>query len=991
MPNTRVFKPSFSGGEISPEMFGRIDDAKYGNGAALLQNLVATALGPCEKRPGFEFVAPTKGNGIARLIPFTYSTSQTMVLEIGEHYFRFHTLGETLLYTTPQRAWFHQGAAAFTVASPTVVSQTAHNLITGDQVIFTSTGGVTYPFPVDPNAQYFVTVIDADHYNISLTSGGPFVNVSVAASGGTIYGSKVWMPGELCSSGGTVYYCYAPFHEAATVPADPSTVPSSFYLEPSNLTYEVPNSYAAADIFDIHYVQSNDVVTLVHPSYPPSELKRLGATEWTFLAIDFSALLPPPANASVTPHPGFKAKIMLIDGLTPSKITTETNHTLAMGDPVYVQDLGPTFDGFYIVDKVPLDTTGALIPNELYLVDLNGNMFHHATTFTGGPTIQYGSQIFNITNFYAVTAIATDSIQESAISNEASALNNLNVTGSYNTITWNAVPNAFRYYIYKKLNGLYGYIGEVPAGTLTFSDNNIAPDFSITPPTYDPVFQAPLDYPDAVTYFQQRRAFAGTNEKPQNLWMSKTGTESDFSYSLPIKDTDRIAIGVAARQSSTIRHLVPLNQLMLMTDQSEISVSPQNTDTITPSTIAARPQSYIGSSNVQPTVVNNSLVFAANRGGHVREMGYRWELGGYLTGDISLRAAHLFDNLTIVDQTFMKAPYQVVWFVSSNGNLLGLTYIPEEQIGAWHHHTTDGVFESVACVAEGVEDRLYAVIRRQVNDATVRYIERMSTRNFDQLEDCFYVDAGAIITGSNVSGTTLTATLLHAPPIWRGTWLFDATTPIFAYPAKTDVGSVIVMTGSDGNEYSFTIWDVPSAFTAMTAPVVVVPVGVTIPPSTTWSVSRPSLSGLDWLEGKTVSILSDGAVVPPQVVTGGKITLERPGNKVIVGLPFTAAAETLPLVLQIDAMGQGRQKNINKVWIKVYRSSGIFAGPSGSDLVEYRQRTLEPYGSPPGLITDEVEIVIPPSWQDSGQIYIEQLDPLPLTIVGLTIQTAAGG
>ena len=43
------------------------------------------------------------------------------------------------------------------------------------------------------------------------------------------------------------------------------------------------------------------------------------------------------------------------------------------------------------------------------------------------------------------------------------------------------------------------------------------------------------------------------------------------------------------------------------------------------------------------------------------------------------------------------------------------------------------------------------------------------------------------------------------------------------------------------------------------------------------------------------------------------------------------------------------------------------------------------------MITDEVQIEIPASWNDSGQVYIEQTDPLPLTIVGLTIEAATGG
>jgi hypothetical protein len=63
--------------------------------------------------------------------------------------------------------------------------------------------------------------------------------------------------------------------------------------------------------------------------------------------------------------------------------------------------------------------------------------------------------------------------------------------------------------------------------------------------------------------------------------------------------------------------------------------------------------------------------------------------------------------MTIADQAYMKSPWPVVWFVSSSGNLLGLTYIPEEQVGASHHHDTAGTFESIACVAEGVYDALY--------------------------------------------------------------------------------------------------------------------------------------------------------------------------------------------------------------------------------------------------------------------------------------------
>jgi hypothetical protein len=98
MPTTRTFNRSFAGGELSPEMFGRIDDQKFQTGAAKMRNFIALPQGPAVNRPGTKFVREVKYSAKkTRLISFTYSTTQTMILEFGDGYIRFHTQGETLL------------------------------------------------------------------------------------------------------------------------------------------------------------------------------------------------------------------------------------------------------------------------------------------------------------------------------------------------------------------------------------------------------------------------------------------------------------------------------------------------------------------------------------------------------------------------------------------------------------------------------------------------------------------------------------------------------------------------------------------------------------------------------------------------------------------------------------------------------------------------------------------------------------------------------
>lgn len=676
MATIRTLQRSFGGGELSPEMFGRIDDSKYQTGLATCRNFVVKPQGPAENRAGFEFVREVKDSTRkVRLIPFTYSTTQTMVIEMGAGYFRFHTNGGTLL----------NGA----------------------------------------------------------------------------------------------------------------------------VPYEIANPYAEADLFDIHYVQSADVLTLVHPTYAPRELRRLGATNWSLTTVNFTPALTAPGSVTATS---------------------------------------------------------------------NGK----------GSDYSYS---------YVVTAVDSDGVVESVASAAATCSNNLFTTGGANTITWAAVTGAARYSVYKQSGGLYGYIGQT--ATLSLVDDNIAADLSKTPPVYDSVFGGAGDYPGAVSYFEQRRGFAGTVNKPQNIWMTRSGTESAMSYSLPIRDDDRIAFRVAAREANTIRHIVPLTELLLLTSSAEWRVTSVNSDAITPNTISVRPQSYVGASNVQPAIINNTLLYCAARGGHVRETAYNWQANGFVTGDLSLRATHLFDSFDVLDMAYAKAPQPLVWFVSSSGKLLGLTYVPEQQIGAWHQHDTAGAFESCAVVAEGSEDRLYVVVRRTINGSQVRYIERMASRQFVAQADAYFVDCGLTYSG----------------------------------------------------------------------------------------VPADEIIGLDHLEGETVSILADGAVHPQRVVTGGKVALDVAASVVHVGLPITADLYTLPLAAQVDgSFGQGRYKNVNKSWLRVYRSSGIFVGPTADKLTEAKQRTIEAYGEPPALKSEEIQVLMSPSWGDSGQVFVRQADPLPLTVVSLTTE-----
>jgi hypothetical protein len=949
MPNTRTFNRSFAGGELSPEMFGRIDDVKYQTGAAKISNMIATAQGPVVRRPGTKFVRGTKNNGVARLIPFTFNTTQTMVIEIGVDgaspytgYIRFHTNGGTLL-----------------------------------------------------------------------TDGGVAAGPSNAWSGATNYDQ-----GATVSYGADWYYCiqYTDLFQPPTdpaywypMPAATTDIPDTELIPPDQTAagasvLEIPHPYAAADLFAIHYVQSGDIVTLVHKNYAPRELKRVSSTTWTLNTISFAPALAAP-NATGT---GFSfgntvVHISAVNAANPCTVTTASPHYYGNGDPVRILEVtggSISVNGYWIAANTNVN------PSLMNLRDPASGVL----LSTAGSTPAYGVTSAVVTYAtrggsegiwsYKVTAVDANGVQ-SLPSAYLDAEINLNVTGSFVTVQFEGVTGAASYNIYKKpgtgasANGSYGYIGNIPhdgSALYVFTDDNIAPDLGKTIPIQDTVFASAGNYPGAVSYYEQRRIFAGTTNEPQSLWMTRSNTESDMSYSIPTVDTDRIEIKVAAREANTIRHIVPLSQLVLLTQAAEWRVTSVNSDALTPTSISVRPQSYIGASDAQPVVVNNSMIYCADRGGHIRELGYSWQANGFTTGDLSLRANHLFDNYSIVDMAYAKAPLPLIWLTSSNGSMVCLTYVPDQQIGAWSQHQTDGTYESVCAVAEGTEDRPYMVVKRTINGSIVRYVEQMAAHEFASLNDAWFVDCGLSYDGTNTTAFTVT---LSGGVTWGPEDLLTLTSssPIFAYPATTDVGDAIILTdpGNPDVQYRLRVMQTTSTTVAKVKTDLVIASTARSAATSVWAWARDSVSGLTHLNGKTVSILADGCVHPQKVVTGGVVTLDRAAKYVVVGLPYNSDLQTLPLAMNIEGFGQGRYKNVNKAWLRVYRSSGIFVGPDEDNLVEAKQRTTEPYGSPPTLKSEEIQIVLTPTWAASGQVYVRQSDPLPLTIVGMTLEVSIGG
>lgn len=590
MTTARTIARSFAGGELSPELVGRMDLDKYQTGLALCKNFITLPHGPATNRPGFAYVNQCKDSTRkVRLIPFSFSASETVVLEFGHQYIRFHSNGGTLL--EPLRVVVDVMGNVLHVVS--------HDYSVGQWVFISGRFYIVASVP------------DADHFTVTDLNGAPIIP---ANAGGV---SRV---------------------------------------------HEVVTPYTEDMLFDIHYVQSSDVLTLVHPSLAIRELRRYAAVLWSLAQVSFAPVLAAPTGVTVTPTVG----------------------------------------------------EGTTSPRDYE---------------------------------YVVTSVNATGVEESAASVAVTATGqNLSQLVNKNRVAWTAATGADRYNVYRKQGGVYGYVGQT--SDLYFDDNNILPDTLRTPPEGSQPFETPGNYPSAVAYFDQRRVFAATDNNPQTLRMTKAGSETNLTTSLPVQDDDSISFKIAASQQNRIRHMVPLSDLLLLTAGGEWRVFTGSGEPVTPNTVIARPQSYVGANNVQPVVTSLSAIYVSAQGSKFRELIYSAEgVGTYKSEDLSVLIPHLTNGYLVTDLAFSRGPTPLAWAVRSDGTLLGLTYLPEQVVRGWHQHTTDGAFESVCCVAEGNEDVLYAVVRRTINGAVRRYVERLNSQLFDTQADAFFVDSGLTYTG----------------------------------------------------------------------------------------------------------------------------------------------------------------------------------------------------------------------------------------------------
>lgn len=145
-----------------------------------------------------------------------------------------------------------------------------------------------------------------------------------------------------------------------------------------------------------------------------------------------------------------------------------------------------------------------------------------------------------------------------------------------------------------------------------------------------------------------------------------------------------------------------------------------------------------------------------------------------------------------------------------------------------------------------------------------------------------------------------------------------------------------------------------------------------------------TVSGLGFLEGRTVKVRADGYVFQDRTVTGGQITLEQEATEVEVGLGYQLAIELMPPSLppngQIDPY---TQKKISRFFIDYYQSLGIKVNDVLVPFLEFGNQVLDQAPLPK---TGFAEMLIDTQFNPRETIIITQDDPLPFFLLGVAME-----
>lgn len=543
--------------------------------------------------------------------------------------------------------------------------------------------------------------------------------------------------------------------------------------------YEIETPFLTADLFDLKFEQSADVLYLTHPDYETQKVSRLANASWTVEVLGIQDGPFRTQNSDV-------ADFITSSGTTGSVTLTATGHTLfvlgstAGHEPSGSGTTSKSQTGALFKLVHPLDTLSFADTLEDDVVASQtegvswmscGTLYKDATWtwVTGGTWL---GQVA-IQRNYTIGAVFADSGWETVFPFDGVATaRNVSTSGTeddgdadYRVAFLDDTSGTIESYFTTDQTEVIGIVEITSVTSSTEAIGTVIKTLGSTDATYKWAEGAWSNYrgwPQTVTFFEDRLCFGGNTAQPDTIWGS---VSSDYqNMTAGADDDDAVIFTLSSRQVNVIEWIIGKDKLLIGTSGAEWTIAGGTDEPLTPSNPIAKQHSTYGSANLQANLANESVLFFQRGKEKMRELAYNWEIDSYVAPDMTI-LANLVTNSGINETAFQKIPNSILWCVRNDGELPVFSYERKENITAWSRMvTTDGTsdsdFESIARISGDTEDEIWVVVKRTIDSNSVRYIEQFQPRDFGaDADDAYYVDCG--ITYDDPIASSAMTGLLH--------------------------------------------------------------------------------------------------------------------------------------------------------------------------------------------------------------------------------------
>jgi hypothetical protein len=904
--------PSFTAGELSSSMEGRTDFAKYFNGATNIENFVVMPHGPITRRPGTYFVSEIKTSANkTRLIPFTFSTEQTYILEFGNQYIRFFKDDGQIVEA-------NKTITGITQANPAVVTSSSHGYNNGDFVTISSVVGMT-----EVNGKTF-KVADKTTNTFELQD---------------VDGN------DINSSGYTAY-------SSAGV---------------ANRIYQITTNYTTAQLFDLKFAQSADVMYICHPSHEASKLSRTGHTSWTLSEVDFGETGPyMDANTTATT-------------LTPASSGTGTSVNITASSTTGVNggngwqttDVGRIlkFNSGEAVITGRTNTTVVVCTITKAFTNTDATASWQLGSFsdtTGHPSVvTFFEQrlVFAGTSDQPQTMFFSKSGDYENMTTGTDADDAMVYTIASNQVNAIKAMKATRTLIVMTTGGEYA----VSAGTASaITPTNIS---IVKQSNYGSAGVDALSIGNATIFLQ--RAKRKMRELAYNFdtdgyvapdltilaeHITDSGiTQMDYQqepYSIVWgARTDGILAGLTYNRLESVvawhRHIIGgksdttkniIQQSISFTSNTTVVNTTNNTITLSSHGLStADPVYYYAGSNAIGGLNNSTLYYAIASDSNTIKLATTASNAtagtaiSFTSAPSSDTTQYIYQGVNISSNFIYSASHGFttgdIFYYDNTGTSIGglsentkyyIEKIDNNQFKLYSDKTlstvvsltsahtseqTDNILthakvESVAVIdGDADEDQVWVIVQRWVNGAVRRHVEYFTPFDFNRDVTAFhYLDSGLSYVG-------------------------DETT---------------------------------------------------------------TLTGLDHLEGEVVDVIGEGAAQTNKTVSSGSITIDNATEQAKVGLLYTSDLQTMRLDEGYTETTQTKTKRIYDLSVRFQDTVGAKVGPNAANLTSIDFRASgSPMDLPIPLFTGDKSVEFDTGYGTEGLVYVQQPQALPMTILGI--------